>query len=187
MYKSSTFISVHKSVKARHGKRGYKLGKKKKLFLEKTIMHPFVPTPKSVFFLKQKRKYEYPLLTTKKDYPAKYVGSIANSNVLEYDPFLKIPTKKLAAQYLKKVKYPITNNIPPTATSEKTELPQLPNISPIMKKSKSNRNNQLKIISPIKKIRFKKPKSKSSYNNIRNPFQRHQLSDESRWLLSRLT
>ena len=53
--------------------------------------------------------------------------------------------------------------------------------------SKSNRNNQLKIISPIKKIRFKKPKSKSSYNNIRNPFQRHQLSDESRWLVSRLT
>ena len=172
------FISVDKSVRARHGKVGYCLGRRKKLFLEKTIMHPFIATPKSVFLLKQKRKYEYPLLTTASDYPSKYVGSLSNSNVLKYDPFKKLPTKKLAANFLKKLN---PNQVP----AQRVGYSNIKNIS----------NGQLKrlpIISPTVKQRKCKNKSiRMNRNNKKspkrdNPFQRHHLSEESRWLLRRL-
>ena len=79
------FVSPEVSRRARHGKYGYKLGRRKKLYLDKHILKPFVPVAKNIFFLKQKKKNEYPLLTTKDDKTLKYVGSLSNSNVLHYD------------------------------------------------------------------------------------------------------
>ena len=80
--------------------------KKKKLYLDKHILKPFVPVAKNIFFLETEKKNEYPLLTTKADKTLKYVGSLNNSNVLRYDPFLKIPTKKLASHFLSEIEPP---------------------------------------------------------------------------------
>ena len=59
---------------------------------------------------------------------------------------------------------------------------KLPNISPI---KKSNGNSyQLKVLSP--NINKRVRKTSESMTNTRNPFRRHNLSDESRWLIRRL-
>jgi hypothetical protein len=175
------FISVDTSVRARHGKIGYCLGRRKTLFLEKTIMHPFVATPKSVFLLKQKRKYEYPLLTTANDHSSKYVGSLSNSNVLKYDPFKKLPTKKLAAHFLNKLNPNQVsaqrvgcNNIKNRRYSN-GQPKRLPSISPIVKQ-RTFKNTSIRI----------NKKNKKSSKQHGNPFQKHHLSAESRWLLRRL-
>ena len=159
------FVSPEVSRRARHGKYGYKLGRRKKLYLDKHILKPFVPVAKNIFFLKQKKKNEYPLLTTKDDKTLKYVGSLSNSNVLHYDPFLKIPTKKLASHFLSKV-----------------EPPKLPSDSYSTRQTRNSRSNEKRVSQKQSKKREFQAHPSPDH---RNPFCRHSISHESRWLLSR--
>ena len=159
------FVSPEVSRNARHGKYGYKLGRRKKLYLDKHILKPFVPVAKNIFFLKQKKKHEYPLLTTNDDKTLKYVGSLNDQNVLRYDPFLKIPTKKLASHFLSKLE-------PPKVTSHSYSTHQ----------TRTSRSNK-KYVSQ-KQPKKRKPLGKPSLDH-KNPFSRHSISYESRWLLSR--
>ena len=159
------FVSPEVSRHARHGKYGYKLGRRKKLYLDKHILKPFVPVAKNIFFLKQKKKYEYPLLTTKADKTLKYVGSLNNSNVLRYDPFLKIPTKKLASHFLSEI-----------------EPPKLPSDSYSTRQTRNSRSNEKRVSQKQSKKREFQAHPSPDY---RNPFCRHSISHESRWLLSR--
>ena len=97
-------------------------------------------------------------------------------DVLKYDPFKKLPTKKLAANFLKNKSKSFQHSV---------LILNIKNIS----------NGQLKrlplYLATVKQRKCKNKSIRMNRNNKKspkrgNPFQRHHLSEESRWLLRRL-
>ena len=113
--------------------------KKKKTVSGQAYFEAFCTCGKKHFFLETEKKYEY-LLTTKADKTLKYVGSLNNSNVLRYDPFLKIPTKKLASHFLSKV-----------------EPPKLPSDSYSTRQTRNSRSNEKRVSQKQSKKRISDP------------------------------
>ena len=171
-------ISVDQFVKGRR-KYSHRL-QSTRSYLDKQLNPAFVPTNRSLFKLRKKRRVEYPLLTTSSDYNQKYVGSLT-SNIIDYDPFLKIPTKKLAEAYLGKLMN--TGNMGSTV-SKVGKLPAIaPANSPHQKKNHRRRTGteHRGRSDPGKK----KPVRRRRKGPPRNPFARHNLSAEQAWLLKR--
>ena len=79
-------ISVDQFVKGRR-KYSHRL-QSTRSYLDKQLNPAFVPTNRSLFKLRKKRRVEYPLLTTSSDYNQKYVGSLT-SNIIGLRSFFK--------------------------------------------------------------------------------------------------
>ena len=168
-------ISVEQFIKGR--KKYTNRLKSTRSYLDKQLNPAFVPTNRNLFKLRKRRRVEYPLLTTSSDYNQKYVGSLT-SNIIDYDPFLKIPTKKLAEAYLGKMINTGTTN---KFSSKVVKLPAIDK-SNSRYQEENNRKSAARLQNKKSNARVKKKKGPP-----RNPFARHNLSAEQTWLLKRCT
>jgi hypothetical protein len=173
-------ISVEKFCEGRR-KYGDKLASTR-LHVDRQINPKFIPSPQSMFRLRKKRIAQYPLLTTHEDYNLKYVGSLSK-NIIQYDPFKKIPTIKLAKHFAHSLKVPA----PGSNSVEKTTG----FLSPVSESNAKVVHKQRKHVAslslpPVHKTANNRQR-KLEKKKLGNPFRRHDPSPEQVWLLKRCT
>ena len=172
-------ISVEKFCEGRR-KYGHKLASTR-LHVDRQINPKFIPSPQSMFRLRRKRIAQYPLLTTHEDYNLKYVGSLSK-NIIQYDPFKKIPTIKLAKHFADSLKLPA----PGTNSGEKKpgflSHVSKSNVNAVHKQRKHAASPSLP---PVHKTTNRQ--RKLGKKKLGNPFRRYDPSPEQVWLLKRCT